>query len=61
MQSLNKKQSELCAHIMTWIQTKTEAMHIFIEGGAGVGKTRVAKAIYECIERYYSSQPGKGP
>ena len=61
MQSLNKRQSELCAHIMTWIQTKTEAMHIFIEGGAGVGKTRVGKAIYESIERYYSSQPGKGP
>ena len=61
MQSLNKGQSELCTHIMTWIQTKTEAMHIFIEGGAGVGKTRVGKAIYESIERYYSSQPGKGP
>ena len=61
MQSLNKRQSELCAHIMMWIQTKKEPMHIFIEGGAGVGKTRVGKAIHQSMERFYCNEPGKNP
>ena len=46
MQSLNLVQSEICIHIMEWTQTKSEPLHIFIEGGAGVGKTHIAKAIY---------------
>ena len=61
MQSLNLRQSEVCIHIMQWIQTKTEAMHIFIEGGAGVGKTRAAKAICESMNRFYKAQPGTNP
>ena len=47
MQSLNLEQSEICIHIMEWIQTKSEPLHIFIEGGGDVGKTHVAKAIYQ--------------
>ena len=48
MQSLNLEQSEICIHIMEWIQTNSKPLHIFIKGGAGVRKTHVAKAIYHC-------------
>ena len=61
MQSLNLRQSEICAHVMQWIQIRTEPMHIFIEGGAGVGKTKAAKAIYESMNRFYRTQPGVDP
>ena len=61
MQSLNQKQTEICTHVMQWIQTKTEPIHIFIEGGAGVGKTKAAKAIYESMNRFYRAQPGTNP
>ena len=44
MQSLNLRQSEICTDVMQWFQTKTDPMHIFIEGGAGVGKTKVARS-----------------
>ena len=43
IQSLNLEQSEMCICIMEWIQTKSEPLHTFIEGGAGVGKTHVEK------------------
>ena len=50
MQSLNLEQSEICVHIMEWIKTNSEQLHIFIEGGAGV-----AKAIYQSLERFYGA------
>ena len=46
---------------MQWIQTKTEPIYIFIEGGAGVGKTKATKAIYESMNRFYRTQPGTNP
>ena len=50
MQSLNQKQSELCAHIIQSLNTQTYPLYIFIEGGAGVGKTQLAKVIYQSVE-----------
>ena len=50
MQSLNLKQNELCTHVLQAIDTQNDPIHIFIEGGAGVGKTQVAGAIYQSIE-----------
>ena len=61
MLSLNVEQSDICIHIMEWIQTKSEPLHIFIEGGAGVRKTCVAKATYQSMERFYCAQPGEDP
>ena len=61
MQSLNIKQSELCTHVLKAVDTQNDQMCIFIEGGAGVGKTQVAKAIYQSLEKFYSSQPGENP
>ena len=43
MQSLNVKQNELCNHVIHGIQKREEPKYIFFEGGAGVGKTQVAK------------------
>ena len=61
MQSLNLKQSELCAHVLKAVDTQNDEMCIFIEGVAGVGKTQVVRAIYHSLEKFYSSQPGENP
>ena len=61
IQTLNLRQSEICAHVMQWIHTKTDPMYIFIEGGAGVEKTKAAKAIYESMNRFYRAQLGTNP
>ena len=42
MQSLNRKQSELVTHVVTQLEESPEQMFIFLEGGAGVGKTMCA-------------------
>ena len=34
-------------------------MHIFIEGGSGVGKTCLGHALMETITRYYGKQVGE--
>ena len=37
-------------------------MYMSIEGGIGVeNKTQVAKALYESVKIYYSTQPGENP
>ena len=46
---------------MEWIQMKSEQLHIFIEGGAGVRKTHVVKAIYQSMERFYGAELGEDP
>ena len=38
MRTLNKKQYELCIHVMQQLEEEAEPMHIYIEAGAGVGK-----------------------
>ena len=48
MQSLNLKVS--CVHIIQAIDTQTDQMYIFIEGGARVGKMQVTKAIYQFVD-----------
>ena len=58
MQCLNTKQYELCTHVMHKIHDTKEQMCIFIEGGAGVGKTLLGRALSETITRYYRRQPG---
>ena len=50
IQSLNQKQNELCTHIIQSIDTQPDPIYIFIEDGAGVGKTQLAKAIYQSVE-----------
>ena len=58
MQMLNNKQYELCSHIMDQLQKNCEQMFIFIEGGAGVGKTLLGRALCETITRFHRKQAG---
>ena len=59
MRTLNKKQYELCIHVMQQLEEEAEPMHIFIEGGGGVGKTCLGHALMETITRYYRKQVGQ--
>ena len=59
MCSLNKQQYELCAHIMNQIDINTKPLRIFIEGGGGVGKTVLGRALCETINRYYNKRAGE--
>ena len=53
MQMLNSKQYELCSDIMDQLQNNCEQMFIFIEGGAGVGRTLLGHTLCEMITRFY--------
>ena len=58
MQMLNSKQYELCSHTMDQLENNCEQMFIFIEGGAGVGKTLLGRALCEMITRFYKKKAG---
>ena len=45
--------------VIQHIDTTQEQMFMFLEGGAGVGKTQCAKAIYESVNRYFGCKPGE--
>ena len=49
MQILNLRQYELCVHVMHQLENNSEQMFLFIEGGAGVGKTVLGHALCETI------------
>ena len=44
MQTLYLRQSEICAHVMQWIQTKIEPTYIFIEGWCRSWKNKGSKS-----------------
>ena len=58
VQMLNNKQYELCSHIMEQLENNCEQMFIFIEGGAGVGKTLLGHALCETITRFHKKKAG---
>ena len=58
MQKLNNKQCELCSHIMDQLESNCEQMFIFIEGGAGAGKTLLDCALCETVTRFHRKQAG---
>ena len=59
MRTLNKKQYELCIHVVQQLEEEAEPMHIFIEGGDGVVKACLGHALMETITRYYRKQVGE--
>ena len=59
MCSLNKEQYELFTHIMKQIDSNTKPLRIFIEGGGGVGKTVLGRALCETINRSYNKRAGE--
>ena len=61
MRSLNKKQSEIVIHVMEQVTNSNDKMYIFLEGGAGVGKTQVANALNASINRAYRKMHDEDP
>ena len=46
---------------MKCVKTDMKPFHIFLTGGAGVGKTAVITAIYQMLIRYYNKETGETP
>ena len=61
MRSLNRKQSEILIHVMEQLTNTDKKMYIFLEGGAGVGKTQVANALNASINRLFRKSHTEDP
>ena len=59
--SLNIKQREFFYHVLKKVKTTDQQLTLFLSGGAGVGKTRVTKCLYQALLRYYNTGPGTDP
>ena len=53
---LNKRQKLVFNHIMKHVITSDTPCHIFITGGAGVGKTKLLHTLYQGLSRHFSLQ-----
>jgi hypothetical protein len=53
IERLNNQQREFLYHVNHWVRTKDEPFHIFLSGGAGVGKSVLIDAVYETLQRFY--------
>lgn len=56
--TLNAKQRDYLMHMISGFKSKEIPFHHFISGGAGVGKSRLIKAIYQSVVRFYRNIPG---
>ena len=61
LRSLNIKQKEFFSHVLHWVKTEEEKLHVMLSGGAGVGKSVVIRALHEALQRYYCSKAGENP
>lgn len=61
MRSLNQKQRRLVLEILYRIKTGKQPFHIFLSGGAGVGKSHAITAIVQSLLRYHSEFPSLHP
>ena len=62
IQTLNRKQLEIYTHIVKWIKTKNvENLHLFLTGGAGVGKSVVVTTLYQTLHRHLCGTEGENP
>ena len=60
VRSFNIKQIEFFYFVTDKIKNSShEAFHVFLTGGAGVGKTAVTNAIYQMAIRYLNKRPGQ--
>ena len=59
--SLNKKQTEIFYHVLKFLRTSSTQLFLFVTGGAGVGKTKLTKTLYQALIRHYNRNPGKHP
>ena len=58
---LNHRQQAFFYHVLHCIKTDKTPMHLFLSGGAGVGKSLLTSVLYEAVTRFYSSQVGENP
>ncbi|CAF4587949.1 unnamed protein product [Rotaria sp. Silwood2] len=61
MRSLNDNQRKYTLNIMSLIKNSDKQFFHFINGGAGVDKSTLIKAVYQSILRFYDSLPGYNP
>ena len=61
LRSLNLRQREFFNHIVHWIKSKDEPVYAFLTGGAGVGKSVVIRALYQCLYRLWNLKDGENP
>ena len=61
LRSLNLRQREFFNHIVHWIKSKDEPVYAFLTGGAGVGKSVVIRALYQCLHRLWNLKDGENP
>ena len=54
VRGLNKQQKYFFYHVLHWLKVKDEPMHIFLTGGADVGKSVVTKVLYQALLKFYS-------
>lgn len=55
---LNSQQRRIVDHIMTHVTSNREPLRTFVTGGAGTGKTKVLKTIYQGLSRHYNLRRG---
>lgn len=56
--SLNAKQKDYLMHVLNLFKLKETPFYHFISGGAGVGKSRLIKAVFQTVTRLFRSEPG---
>ena len=61
MQQLNAQQKYFHDMVMQHITTTDQPLHLFLSGGAGVGKTMTTKLIYQSILKFENSHAGIDP
>ena len=61
VRSLNKEQREFFQYVLHNLKTKDVPVHLFLTGGAGVGKTVVVNAIYQAMLRFYNKGTTTNP
>ena len=62
VRSLNAEQRLIFDHVLHWLKRSAEEpLHIFLSGGAGVGKSVVTRVIYQAAARWFRSGPSDNP
>ncbi|CAF1095355.1 unnamed protein product [Rotaria sp. Silwood1] len=61
MRNLNNNQRRYTFNMMNLVKNGDKQFFHFINGGAGVGKSTLIKAVYQSILKFYNSLPGSNP
>ncbi|CAG9807951.1 unnamed protein product [Chironomus riparius] len=56
--SLNTKQNDHLMHVLNAFKLNELPLYHFVSGEAGVGKSRLIKAVYQTLMRHFNREPG---